>query len=75
MIGQAPTTTYTASVGEGGTSISVDFSNGEILWDDSTEILWDDSTTILWSYPLDVTPERTYSFSVPLTTYSGEVES
>lgn len=74
MIGDTPTLIYTAEVPQGGTSVTVDFSDGVILWDDNSEILWDDGSEILWSHMEDVTPERSYSFSVPRTIYSGEVE-
>ena len=70
-----PKTTFTAEVLLPGTAVSVEFDNGDILWDDSTTILWDDSTVIEWSSLSDVSPDVCFNSSLPRTTFSGEVEA
>ena len=74
-ISQPPTLTYNGGdVPPSGTAVSVEYTDGDILWDDSTNILWDDGTEIEWSHNTDTSPDRSYSFSVPRITYSGEAE-
>jgi len=70
-----PKTTFTAEVLTPGTAVSVEFEDGNILWDDSTTMLWDDGTSILWSYNIDISPDVYYQSSLPRSTFSGEVEA
>lgn len=69
-----PTLTYTTSVTEEATSASIDLSHGKILWDDNSVILWDDNSAILWSSLTNISAEKSYSFSPPRISYSGEFE-
>lgn len=74
-ISQPPTLTYYGGeVPPAGTAVGVETTDGDILWDDLTNILWDDSTDIEWSHDADISPDMSYSFSVPRITYSGEAE-
>jgi len=74
-ISQPPTLTYYGGEAPpSGTAVSVEYTDGDILWDDSTNILWDDGTDIEWSHFTDVSPDVFYSFNAPRITYSGEAE-
>ena len=71
----SPKTTFTAEILLPGTAVSVEFEDGDILWDDSSTMLWEDSTVIEWSYSVDISPDVYFNSSVPHTTFSGEVEA
>lgn len=71
---KTPTIFYTTEVPNDGASASIEFENGNILWDDDTPILWDDDTNIIWSEHVSVTSERSFAFSTPKITFGAEYE-
>lgn len=75
MIGQTPKTTYYGGeMPDNGTGVDVEYEDAGILWDDNSGILFDDGSLILWSRIISTTPDVGFSFSLPRTSYGGEVE-
>jgi hypothetical protein len=67
-------TYYGGEVPDEGTPVSVEYTDGDILWDDTSPMLWDDGSDIEWSHHTDTSPDVYHNFSTPRITYAGEAE-
>lgn len=69
-----PRTTFTSEAPNDGTAVDIEYEDGGLLWDDGSGVLWDDGSEVLWSHIVSTYPDVSFSFSLPRTNYSGEVE-
>lgn len=73
-ITQSPTITYYGEVPPAGTAVSVEYAGYPIIYHDASNLTFHDGSHVIFHNIVSVSPDVSYSFSVPHITYAGEAE-